>query len=195
MRQAGLGGAVGHEAAAGGAAHHRRDADDRAAAGLEHRRHRGPGEGVGGGDVPGELADQPAGRRVEERAGHGAADVVHDDVDAPELLGGDVGEAGDRVEVAQVGRHDDRLPAERLDLLGHRVELLLRARREHDVGARLGQRQRRGGADAAPRAGHDRHLVVDAEPVLDHPAKLLTGTPDPDDMRHIPGQSPIDGEP
>ena len=116
------------------------------------------------------------GRRVEERAGHRAADVVDDDVDAAELLRGDVGQAGHRVEVAEVGRHHDRLAAERLDLLGDRVELLLRARRQHDVGAGLGERERRRGADAAARAGHDGHLVVEAEPVLDHPAKLLTGT-------------------
>ena len=41
-----------------------------------------------------------------------------------------LGQAGDGVEVAQVGRHDDGLAADGLDLRGHRVELLLgRARR------------------------------------------------------------------
>ena len=84
----------------------------------------------------------------------------------PSSRGRDVGQAGHRVEVAEVGRHHHRLPAERLHLRGDRVELLLRARRQHDVGAGLGQRQRGGGADAAPGAGHDRHLVIDAEPVV-----------------------------
>ena len=72
-----------------------------------------------------------------------AADVVDDDVDPAELLHGDLGQAGDRVEVAEVGRHDDGPATDRLDLGGDGVELLLRARRQHDVGARLGERDAR----------------------------------------------------
>ena len=86
----------------------------------------------------------------------------------PNGLAGRAGQAGHGVEVAQVGGHDDRLAAHRLDLVGHRLELVGGAGGQHHVGPRLGEGERRGGADAAPGAGHHRHLSVESEPVLDH---------------------------
>ena len=119
-----------------------------------------------------ELRDQALRRGVEERPRHRATDVVHDDVDPPELLLGHVGQAGDGVEVAQVGRHDHGPAAEGLDLRGDGVELLLGARGQQHVGAGLGECEGGGGADAAPGAGDDGHLVVESEAILDHPGSM-----------------------
>ena len=78
------------------------------------------------------------GARVHERAGHGAAGVVDDDVDAAELGHRPGDDVFDGFVVVDVARDHERAPAEAADLLGDRVELLLGARREHDVGAGFG---------------------------------------------------------
>ena len=116
MRERGLGGAVGDEAAVGGPAHHRADRHDRllAVGALEHERHGGAGERVRGGDVEAERLGEEPRAGVEEAAREGAADVVDHGVEAAELVVRRLREAGDRVEVAEVGRDDDRLAAERL---------------------------------------------------------------------------------
>ena len=70
-----------------------------------------------------------------------------------------------------VGRSDDGSPPECLDLAGDRFELLRGARGEDDVRARLGERQRGRGADAAARAGDDRDLAVEPKP-FEHSSSL-----------------------
>jgi hypothetical protein len=91
------------------------------------------------------------GRGVEERAGHRAADVVHDDVEPPVGLVGGAGEGG-LVEVRQVGHHGDGLPPPLLDLGRHVVELRRGAGGQQHVGPRVGQGQggRRPDARSAP---------------------------------------------
>src|SRR5690606_8691392 len=75
--------------------------------------------------------------------------------------------------------HRFGLPPEGADSFGDLLDLLGGARAHHHVRARLGERQRARTADAAPGAGHQRDLAVDAEPVEDaHPvAPLVLSTP------------------
>ena len=124
-----------------------------------------------------ERALEEADRGVEVGARHRAAHVVHDDVDAAEHLARRVGERAHLVDVVEVGHDDVRLATGRLDRGRCLAQLLLGAGGDDDVGAGLGQRDRRRGADAAPGAGDDRDLVVDAEPVEDahcaHSCSLL----------------------
>ena len=80
-----------------------------------------------------------------------AARVVDDDVDAAELGHRLRDEVFERFVVVRVARDHERAPAEAAHDLGDLVELLLRARREHDVGARLGVGLRGLRADAAAR--------------------------------------------
>ena len=101
--------------------------------------------------------------RVEQRPRGGAAGVVHDDVDAAELLDGSGRERDEVVGVVRVGGDHERPPTEPAHLLGDDVELLLGAGRQHEVGAGLGERQRGGGADAPSGAGDDGDLSVDAK--------------------------------
>ena len=110
--QRGLGGAVGGEAAAGHPAHRRGDVDDAAAAGvLEHQRHRRDGQRVGGGDVEGEGALEVLRRGGQQRVGHGAADVVDDDVQSSERLDGLAGQLGGDLGLSQVAGDDVGAPA------------------------------------------------------------------------------------
>ena len=134
---------------------------------------RGPDQGVAGRDVEAEGLLQEAGRGVEQRPRHGAAHVVDDDVEAAELVEGRLGQGGHEVEVGQVAGHDDGAAAGGLDLLGHGAQLVLGAGGQHDVGTRLGQRHRGGGADAAPAGGDDGDLVGDEESIEDHPANVV----------------------
>ena len=60
---------------------------------------------------------------VEERHRHRAADVVHHDVESPELVDRGVDQPLDRADVGQVGGHHDGPPPELLDLRGDLVEL------------------------------------------------------------------------
>ena len=85
------------------------------------------------------------------------------------------GQPGGSVEVGQVGRHDHGPAAGLVDPGRDVVELGCGPGRDDDVGARLGQRHRGGGADAPARAGDDGDAVGQAEPVLDHGATLLAG--------------------
>ena len=102
-----LRGAVGEVAASGDPADDAGDVDDGATVVLEHLRHRGPGERMGGGDVEVERLLEVAGVGVEQGVGNRAADVVHHDVEAPELVVRRVREVGHRLEIHQVGRDDD----------------------------------------------------------------------------------------
>ena len=82
-----------------------------------------------------------------------------------------LGQRGHELEVGQVAGHDDGASAGRLHLLGHVAQLVLGAGGQDDVGPRLGQRHRGGGADAAPAGGDDGDLVGDEESVEDHPSE------------------------
>ena len=133
----------------------------------------GPHERVAGRDVEAEGLLQEAGRRVEQRPRHGAAHVVHDDVEPAELVEGRLGQRGHEVEVGQVARHHDGTPAGGLHLRRHLAQLVLGPGGQHDVGARLGQRHGGGGADAAPAGGDDGDLVGDEESIEDHPRNVV----------------------
>ena len=64
--------------------------------------------------------------------------------------------------------HRARAPAARAHGLGGRVEVGLRARGAHDVGAGLGEGERDAAADALAGAGDDRDAVGQPEAVEDH---------------------------
>ena len=170
-----LDGAVADVAAPGDVSHDRRDADDgpTGVVALEHARHGGPHQGVAGRDVEAEGLLQEARRGVEQRPRHGAAHVVDDDVEPAELAERRLGQRGDEVEVGQVAGHHDGPTAGGLHLLGDGTQLVLGAGGQHDVGSRLGQRDRGGGADAAPAGGDDGDLVGDEESIEDHPANVV----------------------
>ncbi len=61
------------------------------------------------------------------------------------------GQAGDRVEVAEVGRDDERASSGARTSVGDGLELVGGARGDHHVGAGLGERDGGGGADARGR--------------------------------------------
>ena len=60
-----------------------------------------------------------------------------------------VGEGGHEIEVREVARHDDGAASRCFDLLGHGTQLVLGASGQNDVGPRLRQCHRGGGADVA----------------------------------------------
>ena len=127
-------------------------------------RHRGLREDERGRGVEVERPLEVAGAGVEERARWRAAGVVHDDVDAPELLEAGGRERLDVRVLVHVGRARTRARRpKRADVGGDGLELLRRPRREHDVGAGLGQPACGGRADAPARAGDDRDLAVHSE--------------------------------
>jgi hypothetical protein len=63
---------------------------------------------------------------------------------------------------------DVRSAADPSDLLGHLIELRLRACRDHHVRTGFGERQCHRGAESAARSGHHRDLIVELEPVENH---------------------------
>ena len=74
--------------------------------------------------------------------------------------------------VGHVGRDRDRPAPAVADPAGDGVEVFLRARREHDVGPRFGERDGAARADALARAGDDGDAVGEVEPVLDHRGRV-----------------------
>ena len=135
------------------------------------RGHGRPHQRVPGRHVEAEGLLEEAGRGVEDRPGHGAAHVVHDDVESTELAPGPLGQGGHQVVVGQVARDHHGPPSRRLDLCGHLAQLLLGAGGQHDVCAGLGQGDGGGGTDAAPAGGDDGDVVGDEETVEDHPGE------------------------
>ena len=133
---------------------------------VEQVRRRGLAEDERGRDVEVERAFEEARARVEERPRHRAARVVDDDVDAAELVDASAPtmSATASLSLTSAGHHE-RAPAAAADVVGDGVELFLRARREHDVGARFGEGASDRGADAAAGAGDDRDLAVEPERV------------------------------
>ena len=69
----------------------------------------------------------------------------------------------DRVVAGDVGRDDDRLPADRGDRLGGLGQAVRAARDERHVRASVGQRDRDNAADATRGAGHERVLASQVE--------------------------------
>ena len=167
--------AVAQVAPAGHVTHHGRDVDDRppGVVALEHAGHGGPHQGVPGRHVEAEGLLEEAGRGVEERPGHGAPHVVHDDVEPAELAPGPLGQRGHEVVVGEVARNDDGPPPRLLDLLGHHAQLRLGAGGQHDVRTGLGQGDGGGGTDAAAAGGDDGDVVGDEEAIEDHPRNIV----------------------
>ena len=123
---------------------------------------------MAGADVEVEGLFEEAGRGVEQGAGHGAPEVVDDDVQPAQLVPGRLGQRAHQVDIGEIAHHDHGPPAGGLDLRGHLAQLLLGPGGQDDVGARLGQGHRGGGADAAAAPGDDGYLVGHAEAVEDH---------------------------
>ena len=67
-----------------------------------------------------------------------------------------------------VGAHRERPSPAPSHLVGDGVDVRLRPRRAHDVGARFGERERDAAADALAGAGDDRDAVRELEEVEDH---------------------------
>ena len=116
---------------------------------------------------------QVTGARRRERAGRGAARVVDDDVEPPEVGDGAVGEPGEQLFVVDVGGHHERPPPVCAHLLGDGLELRFRAGREQHVGPGLGERDGCRRTDPAACAGDDRDLPVDPKPFEHHFASPL----------------------
>ena len=138
---------------------------------FEHERYRGPNERVAGGDVEPEGFLQEPRRRIEQGPRHGAAHVVHHDVEPAQLSVGALSQGGHEVEVGQVSRDHDGAASRRFDPLRHLGQLLLGAGGEDDVGTGFGQGHRGGSADAAPTGRDDGDLVGHEELVEDHPGE------------------------
>jgi hypothetical protein len=81
--------------------------------------------------------------------------VVHEDIDAAEP-GCGLGQTTALVGVTDVGGHAHHPPAQRLDLLSHRLQRGIRPRPEHDVGSRACERERDVAPHARSDARHDR---------------------------------------
>ena len=111
---------------------------------------------------------QVLGRGVQQRFGHGAADVVDDDVQLAERLDGRAGQLGGGLGMREVGDDDVGAPADRRDLLGDGLQLGLGARGDDDVGADFGECEGDRRAEAAAGTGDDCDLVVKSELVEDH---------------------------
>jgi hypothetical protein len=115
------------------------------------------------------LGPEPAG----EQDGGG----VHPDVDPPEVRHGPSRHVLGRLATGDIGRHDERLAALRLDHPFHVTQRRFAARHQHHAGAVGGERQCRRPPDPAgrahdhhdrtaqvSRAGHDRRFPVGATP-------------------------------
>ena len=110
---------------------------------------------------------------VDERHRHRAADVVHDDVEPAELVDRGVDQALDRAEIGEVGGHDDRAATELLRPARRRRRAATAVRAAITTSApRLGEGERRRGADAAPGGGDDGDAVVETEAVQEHAGTL-----------------------
>src|SRR5690606_20073031 len=112
---------------------------------LQHQRHRCTAERVGGGDVEVEGLLEVVDLGVEEGVGDGAADVVDDDVEAPEGVVRRLRQPGDLVGAREVGRYDDRASPGGLDPLRDLGQLRLGACGDQHVRAGLGERDGGGG--------------------------------------------------
>ena len=125
-------------------------------------------EGERGRDVEVERPLEHALARVEERPGARAAGVVHHHVDASELRHRPVDELLEVRGLAHVARHDDGATSRGTHVGSHLVELVLRARRDHHVGAGGRESAGDGRADSPPGPGDYGDAVGEHELVEDH---------------------------
>ena len=139
---------------------------------FEHQRHRGHGQRVGGQHVERERVAHLLDGGGQQRVGHAAADVVHDDVEFAERLNGLPGQFGGGFGLGQIGDDDVRSAAECLDLGCYRLQFGLRPRGDEDVGADFGERDSDRGAKPTSSTGDYGHLSVEAESVQDHIGSL-----------------------
>src|SRR5205814_5606918 len=142
-----------------------RDVDDRTLSGREQVWGRGLAENERGRHVEMERPLEEAGTGVEEGPRHRSARVVHDDVDPTELGDRTSNDVLENVVVVHVGGDDERFAAGGAHVGRDLVELVLRARSQHDVRARIGEGPGDRRADAASGAGDDRDLAVEPERV------------------------------
>ena len=84
--------------------------------------------------------------------------VVHPDVDRAPFTGDLVRRALDCGMIGNVGRNDERLAAELLDLARRRIEARASAREQRDLAAVPREFARRGATDARRCAGDDDHF-------------------------------------
>ena len=164
-----LGRAVGNEHRLGHAGRTGRDIDHRSPAdGVDHLPCRQFGERQRGGHVEREGPGHETLARLHGRPGHGAAGVVDQDVEAPELLDRPLHQLFARGGVGDVGWHDEGTAAEGSDPLSHLLEVGLRTSSQCDVRTGLGQPDGDPPSDPEPGARDDRHLSGDGEAVEDH---------------------------
>ena len=123
-------------------------------------------------DVEVEGLLQEAGRGVEQGSGHGAPEVVDDDVHPAQFVLGRLGQRGHQIDVGEIAHDHHGAATGGLDLRGHLAQLLLGPGGQYDVGPRLGQGHRGGGADTASTPRDDGYLVGHVETVDDHGAGL-----------------------
>ena len=123
---------------------------------------------MGGRDVEVERLLEAARRRVHERAGHGATDVVDDQVEPAEGIASVLHQPGHGIEVAQVGRHNDGPAPGGPHLCGHFFELVDAAGRDDHVGPCFGQAHGGRSTQAASGTGDDGDLVVHPESIENH---------------------------
>ena len=163
-----LGRAVGHVAPLAYPAHGRGDVDDRGARRLQQQGRGLLGEGESGDHVEAEGVLQEARSGLHERRGHGATDIVDDDVEPAELLLGSRDENGRRFGIRSVQRQCDGAPAGGSDRGRDLVELRLGTGGDHHVSASLGESDRDGRTEPAARAGDDGDAVGQRKGVKDH---------------------------
>ena len=96
-------------------------------------------------------------RHVEEPGPEPAAGVVDQHVDPAEPLADRREEPGDRLGVADVEPGRDDLPAQTLELVDERVEVLDVAVAHREIRAEPGEGEGGGPPDADRRPGHDGH--------------------------------------
>ena len=119
------------------------------------------------------------GGRAQQRAGHGAADVVDDDVQPAEHLDCCCGQSGRRFGVGEIAADHVRPPPGGVDLIGHGFEFGSCARCDDDVGTDFCESQGDGGADATAGAGDNGHAVIESESVEDHRGKVTGAAREP----------------
>ena len=95
---------------------------------------------------------------VDDAREDGRHRVVYPCVDRPEPVFDRLGGGLDLIGERHVGRHDERLAAELLDLAARVVEALLTARHQPDVGTALGERVRDRAPDATRSPCHNHHF-------------------------------------
>jgi hypothetical protein len=167
-RQRGLGGSVRREVALRQVPRGRRDVHDRPALTLQHVRDHQPTQQEGRRHVESQRPLEHRLARVESTTRGRPAGVVDEDVDPIELLERPRHELLELGGVQHVTGNRQCPPAEAADLLRNRLDLLRRPGGAHHVGSHLGECEGSAFAEAAPGAGHDRHLVVEPESIQNH---------------------------